>query len=113
MSRSDRLKLQIAVPVIALCMIWIAYLAIRGINWSGPVKPPDTPAHRTADEVTQKLLDRVEFADASLVVESNDPVKFKVVGAVRAAGDVEKLKAYIESLQPGIDLEMDVVVLPH
>lgn len=112
-SRSDRIKLAIAVPIIALCAIWIGYLAISGIDWSGPVAPPDTPAHRTATEVTQKLLERDAFSDASLIVVSENPAKYQAVGAVRSEADLDKLRAYIQEIQPGIDFEMNVAVLQH
>jgi hypothetical protein len=111
MSKAERVKVVLALPVILLGIGWIAYQILSGVDWSGPAKPPDTPGARIVAEVNGKLVERAEFRDAGLDVISETPLRFKVVGAVESRKALEDLRAYLKEIRPDMDYEMDVSVL--
>lgn len=108
----DRTKLLIAGPVAAICVLWLLFFLISSIDLSGPTRPPNTAAFRTADEISKKLLERQEFNDVGMHVVSERPLKFMVSGAVHSDEDMDALRKFLSEVRPQNDYDMDVVVIP-
>lgn len=109
--RRERVKLLAAGAVSVVCLLWLCYYLFSSVRFEGRARAPDTPAWRVANEVSGKLAERPEFADVALNVESERPMKFKVVGAVHAPEDMESLKTFMKEVRPENDYELQVELL--
>jgi isopentenyl diphosphate isomerase/L-lactate dehydrogenase-like FMN-dependent dehydrogenase len=110
--RSDRIKLMIAVPLLVICMIWLTYVVATSINWSGPIEAPDSPAHLLVNDLNGKLLENVHFNDVGFAIDSESPLKLRVVGVVHSPEHYAQLQKFLAEIRPENDYELDVVVLP-
>ena len=109
--RGSRIKLSIAAAVIAICGLWLGYQVIGGMM-SGPRRAPQLEGHKIAAQISEKLLEVPQLIDTGLMMESENPLKFKVVGLVHAQADLELLKSKMKELRPEGDYEIDVGVQP-
>jgi hypothetical protein len=110
-SKADRIKIFAAVPVIALCVCWITYLAISSMSWSGPTRLPDTPGYHIAMDMTKQLNAELRFNDVGVSVATEKPLKLKVEGAVHSQEDLTALEAFLKEIRPEQDYEVDVLIL--
>ncbi|MFN7021104.1 MAG: hypothetical protein ACK4WH_07235 [Phycisphaerales bacterium] len=109
--KMDRTKLFFAVGAIAVCLIWLLYFVSTQFGGSGALKPPTAPAFRIAQDLNAKLLDRPEFRDVGFDIVTEKPLRYKVVGMVHTAKDLEQLNVFLEEIRPEKDFDVDVIIL--
>jgi hypothetical protein len=100
-----------AVAGVTLLFSLIVILYYMSGLFGGGSRVLDTPAWKTAVELSTKLAEQPTFHDVGISVESEKPLKFKVTGAVYATGDIDKLKAAIAELHPDGEFTYEVEVL--
>lgn len=111
--RKERLKILIAVPLTAICAMWILYWLVSSISFSRPSGPPNTPGFKIAQEISTKFIERHEFLDVGFVVVTEQPLRFTVVGAVHSPEELEALKKFLQEVRPENDYDLDVTVIPE
>lgn len=96
-------------------LIWIGYLLINNLGGGTyqATSVPQSSAHALAHDLTVKLNEDVSLNDVGFAVDSEKPLKFKVVGMVHTQADLEKMKSQLKVLRPEGDYEVEVMVMPR
>ncbi|HMN41536.1 MAG TPA: hypothetical protein PKE29_11875 [Phycisphaerales bacterium] len=96
--------------VLALCVAWLAYYWISqpADPSKNPLRLPDSPAWMWAHSVNDKLIQDKRFADTSIVVVTDSPEKFRIVGMVHNARELAALQELLRKEAAGKDLDLEV-----
>lgn len=109
----ERVKVLVALPLIAICAIWLTIWIITSIDWAQPAQPPSTPGALIAIDLSKKLVDDLRFNDTGVYVETEKPLKLVVNGAVHSAQALDELAEFMRAARPEGDYTIDVVVIEH
>lgn len=107
----DRVKLIAASLVLLVCLVWLAFFVATSVSIYRPAREKDTPGWRIAKQINEALLQDPDFADASVAVENERPLRFRVAGGVRTEEALAKLRLQIQQLRPENDYEFEVEVI--
>lgn len=113
--RKERIKFIAAAGVTAVCLLWLIIWMASTLGGGGDValSGPREPGLKIAAELSEKLLENQEFNDVGFAVESEKPLKFKVVGVVHSDAAMNSLRQRVAELRPEGDYEFDVLVHPR
>lgn len=110
--RSAKIKIITATAILTICVPFILYRVVSSIDLSPPARQSTTPAAVKSREISTKLTEDMRFNDVGLIVEGEEPMKFRVFGAVHNEADLEPLRQLLTQELPGIELVYEVMVLP-
>lgn len=110
--RSAKIKVLVAIAILAVCVPFILYRVVSSIDLTPEARQSTTPAAVKSREISDKLVADPRFQDVGLIVEAEDPMKFRVFGAVHKEADMEPLRKFLDQELPGIELIYEVMVLP-
>jgi len=97
----QRAKLVIVCAVAAIAVVMLG-ISLRSVVGGRPrARALDTPGWRMARELTEKLNARPAFMDTGFVVESERPLRLKLVGGVRTQRELSELREFVKTLRPG------------
>src|SRR5688572_1141950 len=97
--------------LLALLVIWLTVNVARAL-WPEPVtRPLETPGWNLVQQLNDSLLVEPAFADTAFIVESESPLRLKLVGAVEAEEDLDDLEAFVAKLRPENDYKIEVELL--
>ena len=111
--RAAKIKLLAASVILAVCLPFLLFRVLSSIDFAGPVAQPATPAEVKSREVSTKLVQDIRFRDVALVAVTEEPMRFRVVGALHKEADRAALQQFLGDLLPSHDLEYDILILPE
>ncbi len=109
--RGDRIKMIAVAIVLPVLVIWLAINVIPLLIPEPTAEELNTSGWVLVRDLNEKLNADDAFKDVGFTVESEDPLKFTVVGAVHHDRDLPKLESRLKELRPEGDYQMQVEVL--
>ncbi len=108
----EKMKVGIVVGVLVLCVVWLTYywLSAPPDPSKNAVKPLNSPAWTWANGINDKLVTDKRFADTSVVVVTDSPEKFKIVGMVHTTAELKALKDLVTGEASDKDIDWEVGV---
>lgn len=109
-----RAKLIGACVLLALVVLWVGIRVAPIFKSPRRAEEATGPGWALVGELNDALLQKPAFSDAMFSVASEDPLKLRLVGAVRSEHDLADLKEYVRSLKsdvPPEEIEFDVEIL--
>ena len=113
LDRKQKIVGGVAAAVLLICVFMTVRFLVSFIEVRGPAKPPDTPATRTATDLSTKILAlNQKFADVQALVERESPLAIRIEGEVHSEKDLQELKAFIQENLPDAEVVWAVPVVP-
>lgn len=106
----ERIKVLGLLAALVIMLIWIVANVLPMVLPSPPAGPPDTPGWTVAQKLNEALLAEPLFVGTSFVVESEEPLRLKLVGSVAEEEDLEDLRDFVAKLRPENDYTVEVEV---
>lgn|GEM_PF-1270245 len=110
-NRAQRIKLVVALCVIAIGLIWLLIYVGSSLTSGGRSTPRETTESKLVHDLTLKLIADPRFADTSIGIVTERPLAMKVAGGVKSAKDLEALKMFMKEIRPEGDYEIDVELI--
>jgi hypothetical protein len=114
MKSQPQTKLIVVGVVATAVTVWVLINLVPMLMPARDARALDTPGWRTVAELNEALLKERSFVDTSFIVETEEPLKLKVVGGVHSEEELADLREYLKEIRPQGDYEVEVEVMrPH
>jgi hypothetical protein len=113
-NRLRRAKLIGAGVLLTLAVLWVGVRVAPLFKSPRRAQELTGPGWTLVGELNDALLKKQEFADTQFSVESEDPLKLRLVGAVRSERELAELKDYVRTLNSDVtpeQIEYEVEIL--
>lgn len=94
----------------ALVLGWVLYNLVPMILPARDARELSTPGWKLVGDLNAKLLEE-GFKDTAFVVESEEPLKLRLVGGVHSSEELADLREFLKELRPGSDDEVEVEII--
>ncbi|MBX3357894.1 MAG: hypothetical protein KF745_05650 [Phycisphaeraceae bacterium] len=94
--------------------LWLLYTLVPIVRSQPRAEELSTPGWILARELNQVLLSNPNFADAAFAVDSEPPIRLRLVGGVHTHQDLQDLEARARSLMsahPDVQYELAVEIM--
>ena len=105
---AQQTKLIAVCVVLGAAMIWLTLTLAPMLKSRPPAPELNTPGWKLANKLNLELAAVPAFADTMFNVESEKPLKLKLVGGVRTPDDLQDLQEFVGKMitaNPGCELE--------
>lgn len=106
-----RLKVIALSAVSGIALLWVLISLVPMLTPVGQPEPLVTPGWTMANQLSGELAAKAGFEDTAFIVETEEPLRFKVVGGVHFSEDLEALRETLKTVRPEGDFSVDVMVL--